>query len=64
MIKHDRIKIQMVRPGQKISKQPLSDYREVKLVTVTKGEGVRVDYFDGSIEWFQVSVLVYLLNKA
>ena len=59
MIKYDRLKIQLVVPEQKISRQPLSGFREVRLVTVTRGEGVRVDYFDGGIEWFPVSALVY-----
>ncbi len=58
----DRIKIQLVRPEQKISKQPLESYRAVRHVTVTKTEGVRVDYFDGDIEWFQVNTLVYVVN--
>ena len=59
LIKHDRIKIHLVRPEQKISRQPLSGFREVRLVTLTKGEGVRVDYFDGGTEWFPVGTLVY-----
>ena len=59
---NDRTKIQLVRPEQKISKQPLGNYREVRQVTVTKTEGVRVDYFDGGIEWFPVNTLVYAVN--
>ena len=59
MIKHDRIKIQLVQPEQKISKQPLSGFREVRHVALVKGEGVRVDYFDGGIEWFPVGTLIY-----
>ncbi|CAG0123408.1 hypothetical protein RHDC2_00020 [Rhodocyclaceae bacterium] len=62
MIKHDRIKIQFVRPEQKISTQPLRNYREVRLVTLIKVEGVRVDYFDGGIEWFRENTLVYVLK--
>lgn len=62
MIKHDRIKIQFVCPEQKISKQALSGYKEVRLVTSIPGQGVRVDYFDGSIEWFAVNALVYVLK--
>lgn len=58
----DRIKIQQVQPEQKISKQPLESYREVRQVTMTKTEGVRVEYFDGEIEWFPVNTLVYVVN--
>lgn len=59
---NDRIKIQLVRAEQKISKQPLDDYREVRHVTVTKADGVRVEYFGGDIEWFPVNTLVYVVN--
>lgn len=59
---NDRIKIQLVRSEQKISKQPLESYREVRQVTLTRTEGVRVDYFDGDIEWFPVNTLVYVIN--
>ena len=62
MIKYDRLKIQLVIPEQKISKQPLRNFREVSLVTLKKGEGVRVEYFDGDIEWFPVNALVYVLK--
>ena len=59
---YDRIKIQLVRSEQKISKQPLESYRSVRQVTVTSTEGVRVDYFDGEIEWFPINTLVYVLG--
>jgi len=62
LIKNNRIKIQFVRPEQKISTQPLRNYREVRLVTLIKGEGVRVDYFDGGIEWFSENKLVFVLK--
>lgn len=62
MIKHNRIKIQFVRPEQKISTQPLRNYREVRVVKMIKGEGVRVDYFDGGIEWFPENTMVYVLK--
>lgn len=59
---NDRTRIQLVRSEQKISKQPLEGYREVRQVTLTKTEGVRVEYFDGDIEWFPVNTLVYVAN--
>lgn len=62
LIKYDRIKIQLVRSEQKISKQPLSNYKEVRLVTSSKSEGVRVEYFDGNIEWFPFDAIVYVLG--
>ncbi len=62
LIKYDRIKIQLVRAEQRISKQPLSNYKDVRLVTLTKNEGVRVEYFDGNVEWFPVDAVVYVLS--
>lgn len=62
MIKCDRIKVQLLRPEQKISEQPLSNFREVRLVTLTEVDGVRVDYFDKKVEWFPVNKLVYVLK--
>ena len=62
LIKYDRIKIQLVRPEQKISKQPLGGYRDVRLVTTTRNQGVRVDYFDGKIEWLPLNTIVYVLG--
>lgn len=62
LIKYDRIKIQLVRSEQKISKQPLSNYKEVRLITSSKSEGVRVEYFDGNIEWFPFDAIVYVLG--
>lgn len=62
LIKYDRIKIQLVRSEQKISKQPLSNYKEVRLITSSKNEGVRVEYFDGNIEWFSFDAIVYVLG--
>ena len=62
LIKYDRIKIQLVHSEQKISKQPLSGYREVRMITTTKNQGVRVDYFDGGIEWFHINTVVYVLG--
>ena len=62
MVKYDRIKIQFVRPEQRISKQPLGNYGEVRNVTLTRGEGVRVDYFDGDVQWFPVNALVYTVR--
>ena len=62
MITNDRIKIQSVRSEQKISKQPRSDFKEVRQVTVTKGDGVRVDYFNGGIDWFPVNTLVFVIR--
>lgn len=62
LIKYDRIKIQLVRSEQKISKQPLSNYKEVRLITASKSEGVRVEYFDGNIEWFPFDAIVYVLG--
>lgn len=59
---YDRIKIQLVRSEQKISTQPLESYREVRQITVTNTEGVRVDYFDGEIDWFPINTLVYVLG--
>lgn len=61
-LSNDRTKIQLVRSEQKISKQPMESYREVRQVTLTKTEGVRVDYFDGDIEWFPVNTLVYVVD--
>jgi CRP-like cAMP-binding protein len=58
----NRIPIQQVRSEQKISMQPLGSYREVRQVTITKTEGVRVDYFDGDIKWFSINTLVYVVN--
>lgn len=62
LIQYDRIKIQLVHTEQKISKQPLSNYKEVRMVTTSKSEGVRVEYFDGHIEWFPLDTLVYVLG--
>jgi CRP-like cAMP-binding protein len=62
LIKYDRIKIQLVHPEQRISKQPLSGYRDVRLVTTTRNQGVRVDYFDGEIEWLPLNTIVYVLG--
>lgn len=62
LIKYDRIKVQLVQAEQKISEQPLSDYREVRLVTLTRSDGVRVEYFDGDVEWFPVNTIVYVLE--
>lgn len=62
VLSYNRIKIQLVRPEQKISKQPLESYRDVRQVALTKTEGVRVEYFDGGIEWFPVNTLVYVVN--
>ena len=59
---HNRIKVQYVCPEKKISKQPLTGYREVRSVTSFEGEGVRVEYFDGDIEWFADNTLVFLLK--
>jgi CRP-like cAMP-binding protein len=59
---HNRIPIHQVCSEQKISMEPLGNYREVRQVTVTKTEGVRVDYFDGDIKWFAVNTLVYVVN--
>ena len=59
-LNHERVKIQNVRPEQKISRQPLNNFREVREVSTTC-EGVRVDYFDGGIEWFPINTLVYVL---
>ena len=61
IITNDQIKVQLVRAGQKISKQKQSNFKEVRQVKVTK-EGVRVDYFDGGIEWFPVNALVFVLG--
>lgn len=63
MVKYDRIKVQLVRPEERISAYSDDKYREVRLVTMTAGEGVRVDYFDGGIEWFPVNSLVYVLGR-
>jgi len=62
LLKYDHIKIQLVRPEQKISKQALSNFKEVRLVTTTKTDGVRVDFFDGHIEWFPINTVVYVLK--
>lgn len=62
MIKYDRIKVQLVHPEQKISTQPLRGFREVSLIALKKGEGVRVEYFDGDIDWFPINALVYVLK--
>lgn len=62
-LQYDRIKVQLVRSGQKISQQPLDSYREVRQATLTKTDGVRVEYFDGDIEWFQVNALVYVTGR-
>lgn len=62
-IKHGRIKIHLVQPGQMISREPLSGYKEVRQVTETQTDGVRVDYFDGEIEWFQNNTLVYVTGR-
>jgi hypothetical protein len=62
VIKYNRIKIQFVRPEQKISEQPLSGYREVRQAALIKNNGVRVEYFDGGVEWFPVSTLVFVLD--
>lgn len=58
----DRIKIQYVRPEQRIRRNLHSHFREVRFVTVTDTEGVRVDYFDGGAERFPINKLVYVLN--
>jgi hypothetical protein len=63
MIKYDVIKIQYVRPEQKISEQPLSGYKEVRLVTRVKNNGVRVDFFDGDIKWFPLGASVFVLGS-
>ena len=63
MINSGRIKIQFVRPEQKISRQSLSGYREVRLVTAIKDHGVRVTYFDGGVEWFRSDTLVHVLRS-
>lgn len=60
-LNHERIKIQNVRSEEKISRQPLNNFREVREVSTTS-EGVRVDYFDGGIEWFPINTLVYVLH--
>ena len=62
IITNDRIKIHLVRSGQKISKHSQGNFRDVRRVTVTKGYGVRVDYFDGGIDWFPVNALVFVLK--
>ncbi|MBI3902040.1 MAG: hypothetical protein HY306_03725 [Nitrosomonadales bacterium] len=62
MIKYNRIKIQFIHAGQKISRQALSGYKEIRAVTVTRVNGVRVEYFDGGIEWFPLDTLVYVLD--
>ena len=62
LIRYDRIKIQLVHSEQKISKQPLSGYREVRMITTTKNQGVRVEYFDDGIEWFPINTIVYVLG--
>ncbi len=59
---YDRIKIQLVRPEQKISKQLFENYKEVRHVTLTKTEGVRVEYLDGDIEWLPVNTLVHVVS--
>jgi hypothetical protein len=63
VIKYDVIKIQFVRSEQKISEQPLSGYKEVRLVTPVKNNGIRVDFFDGDIKWFPVGTSVYVLGN-
>jgi len=62
VINYDRIKIQFVCAEQRISKQPLNGYREIRSVNVIKNHGVRVIYFDGGVEWFPDNTLVHVLK--
>jgi hypothetical protein len=62
VITKDHIKVQLVQTGQKISKKSQNNFKEVRHIKVTNGEGVRVDYFDGGIDWFPVSALVFVLR--
>jgi hypothetical protein len=62
-ITNDHIKIQYVKPEQQIRTDLHSEFREVRLVTVTRTDGVRVDYFDGGIDWFPLNKQVYVLTS-
>lgn len=56
------IKIQFVKPEQKICKLPHGRFREVRSITVTKIDGVSVEYVDDDVEWFPIGKLVYVMK--
>ena len=62
IVTNDHIKVQLVKTGQKICKKSHNNFREARQVKLTNGEGVRVDYYDGGIDWFPVNALVLVLR--
>lgn len=61
-IRDDYIKVQFVKPEQKISKHPSGGFKEVRNITVTKMDGVCVEYVDEEVEWFPIGKLVYVMK--